>query len=45
MLAEIESLTRVDAPIAFSVGRYEWIAKNLTIRLELIKEELLNDIN
>lgn len=45
MLVEIESLTRVDAPITFSVGRYEWIAKNLTIRLELIKEELLNDIN
>ncbi|WP_130536432.1 HipA domain-containing protein [Thiomicrorhabdus indica] len=43
MLSEIETLTRIDIAVPFSEERLNWIQKNITIRLELIKEELKND--
>ncbi|GEK15189.1 HipA domain-containing protein [Aliivibrio fischeri] len=41
MLAEIEDLTRIEAEIPFSQERFEWIKKNIEIRFDLIKEELI----
>lgn len=40
MLSEIKDLTKIKLEVPFSLDRFEWIKKNLEIRIDLIKEEL-----
>ncbi|KKD62526.1 hypothetical protein RN22_00130 [Grimontia sp. AD028] len=40
MLAEIEGLTKIDIDVPFSQERFEWIKRNILMRLELLKEEV-----
>lgn len=40
MLAEIKDLTSIVIDVPFTDERFEWIKKNIVLRLELIKEEI-----
>ncbi|MDE1226125.1 HipA domain-containing protein [Vibrio aestuarianus] len=43
MLAEIEDLTKIDIDVPFTQERFDWIKRNIVMRLELLKEEVKND--
>lgn len=43
MLAEIEELTKIDIDVPFTQERFDWIKRNIVMRLELLKEEVKND--
>ncbi len=43
MLAEIEDLTKIAIDVPFTQERFDWIKRNIVVRLELLKEEVKND--
>lgn len=40
MLAEINDLTKIEIAVPFTQARFDWIKRNIVMRLELLKEEL-----
>ena len=41
MLAEIEDLTKVDIDVPFTQERFDWVKRNIVMRFELLKEEVI----